>query len=67
MEGTGHKSERILKVERSFVWTRLEDQVMASAYECVVPLIRRSSRPEQLRSGRLITKIGGELRCAAGA
>lgn len=40
MEGTKRKSNRILKVERGFEWSRLEGQVLASAYEHVLPIIR---------------------------
>jgi TPP-dependent trihydroxycyclohexane-1,2-dione (THcHDO) dehydratase len=40
MEGTKRKSNRVLMVERGFEWSRLEEQVMASAYEHVLPIIR---------------------------
>jgi hypothetical protein len=40
MEDTKRKSNRVLRVERAFEWSRLEEQVMASAYEHVLPIIR---------------------------
>ena len=40
MEDTKRKSDRVLKVERGFEGSRLEGQMMASAYERVLPIIR---------------------------
>jgi hypothetical protein len=40
MEDTKRKSDRVLKVERGFEWSRLEGQMIASAYERVLPIIR---------------------------
>jgi len=40
MKGTKHPSDRIVKVERSFEWSRLENQLMTSAYEHVLPIVR---------------------------
>ena len=46
MKGLKHPSDRIMKVERSFEWSRLENQLMTSAYECVLPLVRSTqTRP----------------------
>jgi hypothetical protein len=46
MKGLKHPSDRIMKVERSFEWSRLENQLMTSAYECVLPLVRSAqTRP----------------------
>jgi len=42
MEGTKRKTNRVLVVERSFEWSRLEEQVTASAYEHVLPILRAS-------------------------
>jgi len=40
MDGTRHPSNGITKVERSFEWSRLESQLMTSAYERVLPMVR---------------------------
>jgi len=40
MEDTKRKSNRVLKVERGFEWSRIEGQVMTSAYEHVLPILR---------------------------
>lgn len=40
MEDTKRKSNRVLRVERGFEWSRIEEQVMASAYERVLPITR---------------------------
>ncbi len=40
MEDTNHKSNRVLKVERDFEWSRIEGQVMVAAYEHVLPILR---------------------------
>lgn len=40
MEGTPSPSYGIVKVERSFEWSRLESELMTSAYEHVVPMGR---------------------------
>jgi len=40
MEDAKHKSNRSLSVQRSFERSRLEEQVMASVYEHVLPTIR---------------------------
>jgi hypothetical protein len=40
MEDTKRKSDRVLKVERSFEWSRLEGHMIALAYERVLPIIR---------------------------
>ena len=47
MDGIRHPSDRIVKVERSFEWSRLENEVMTSAYECVLP-VGRSARARPL-------------------
>ena len=40
MEGSKRPSDRVVKVERSFEWSRLESQLMTSAYAYVVPDLR---------------------------
>ena len=46
MDGIRHPPDRIVKVERSFEWSRLESQLMTSAYERVLPVVQ----PIQARS-----------------
>ena len=45
MDGIRHPSDRIVKGGRSFEWSRLENELMTSAYERVLP-IGRSARAE---------------------
>ncbi len=40
MEDAKRKSNRVLTVERDFEWSRIEGQVMAAAYEHVLPTLR---------------------------
>ena len=40
MEDTKRKLNRVLKVERDFECSRIEGQVMAAAYEHVLPILR---------------------------
>lgn len=47
MEDTKRKSDRVLKVERGFEWSRLEGQMVASAYEHVLPIIRAGPSASQ--------------------
>ena len=42
MEDTKRRSDRVLEIERGFEWSRLEGQLMASAYECALPTVRGS-------------------------
>jgi hypothetical protein len=69
MEGTCPNSDRQIKVERGFVWSRLESQRMASAYECVWPIIKRLA-PDAWRefgSAERLETVELERRCAIGA
>lgn len=50
MEGAPSRSCRIVKVERSFEWSRLECEFMTSAYEHVLPIGRLT------RSTALVTE-----------
>ena len=43
MEGTRYPSERMMKVQRSFEWSRLESQLMTSAYEHVLPVVQSAA------------------------
>jgi hypothetical protein len=68
MEGTSHPSDRIRKVERSFEWSRLESQVMTSAYEQVCPIIRLRGGLDQCPDlGASDTTVNTHQRQAAGA
>ena len=40
MEDAKRKSKRVLRIERGFEWSRIEEHVMASAYEHVLPILR---------------------------
>jgi hypothetical protein len=74
MEGTKHPSpsDRIVKVGRGFEWSRLERELMTSAYERVVP-VGRSAQAKTLLAGRegngseFVRFDGGRQRYAAGA
>lgn len=50
MAGTSRPSERIPKIERSVEWSRFEKRLMASAYECLLPLVRQSLSSNSLTS-----------------
>jgi hypothetical protein len=43
MEDAKRESDRVLKVERGFEWSRLEGEVMALVYERVLPVVRAIS------------------------
>jgi hypothetical protein len=56
MEDAKRKSKRVLTVERGFEWSRLEGQVMASAYEHIVPAIRAAPRESPAAAANLVGK-----------
>jgi hypothetical protein len=58
MDGARRKSNRILTVERGFEWSRIEEQVMASAYEQVLPHVRAAPR-EPLAGQAKVEANGG--------
>jgi hypothetical protein len=74
MEGTRHPSpsDRIVKVGRGFEWSRLESELMTSAYERVVP-VGRSAQAKTLLAGHeggsseFARFDGGRQRYATGA
>ncbi len=72
MEDTKRKSDRILKVERGFEWSRIEGELMASAYERALPFVRASptgspgGQPEPGSDGQT-RATGQEQRYATGA
>ena len=51
MEDTKRKSSRVLKVERNFEWSRIEGQVMAAAYEHVLPILRAGPGESPVQQG----------------
>jgi hypothetical protein len=59
MEGIRHRSEWIPTIERHFEWSRLEGQLLTTAYERALPVARIARRellsggPELAGSGRL--------------
>ena len=72
MDGIRHPSDRIVKVERSFEWSRLENELMTSAYERVLPVGRSARAESPLAShedGRNVfgRSDGGRHRYATGA
>ena len=42
MEDAKHKSRKVLRIERGFQASRIEEQIVASAYEHVLPILRRT-------------------------
>jgi len=74
MEGTKSlfPSDRIVKVGRSFEWSRLENELMTSAYERVLPVgraVRSESYLADHEHGRntFDRSDGGRHRYATGA
>ena len=72
MEDTKRKSDRVLKVERGFEWSRLEEQVMASAYEHALPAVRATpagwpAEPRKLGSDDRSKPTSHQWRYATGA
>ena len=72
MEDAKRRSNRVLAVERGFEWSRLEGELMASAYERASPFIRAApggSQAEQAEPGSAsrIEATGQQQRYAAGA
>ena len=47
MEGGKRRTGPVRRVERSFECSRLAEQLLISAYERVVPMIRRAVRRQQ--------------------
>lgn len=72
MEDAKRKSDRIRRVERGYEWSRVEGQVMTSAYEHVLPTLRASpggSAAEEAKAGSngRDRATNGEQRYATGA
>lgn len=52
MDRTATPNRRMAKVEQGFERSRLSEEVLASAYERLLPLVHRSARPlEHSRAG----------------
>lgn len=69
MEGSKRRSDRIPNVERSFEWSRLEHELLATVYERALPMIQRATvdpRPAN-RSGDENTIMDAEANHAVGA
>ena len=47
MDGAKRPGDRTRKVERRFEWSRFEGQLMASAYEQVLPIVRHPPATRQ--------------------
>jgi hypothetical protein len=72
MEDAKRKSDRILRVERGYEWSRLEGELMATAYERALPFVRAApggspSEQPQTGSDRQAGTPGQRQRCATGA
>lgn len=69
MDGTKRRADRMPSVERSFEWSRFGNQLMASAYQQVLPIIRHppATKPEPLGSSSPDSWIRTERRLATGA
>lgn len=72
MEDAKRKSNRVLTVERSFEWSRLEGELMASAYERTLPFVRAAPSGSQAEQPQLgadgqTGANGQEQRYATGA
>lgn len=69
MEGTRRRADRIPRVERSFEWSRFENQLTASAYQQVLPIIGHppATKPPQLGPSRPDSWVSAERRLATGA
>lgn len=50
MDRTATPNRRMAKVEQAFERSRLSEEVLASAYERLLPLVRRWARPPQEHS-----------------
>lgn len=72
MEDAKRKSNRILGVERGYEWSRLERDIMASAYERVLPAVRAAPGKSVAGQGKVDSSgrdrvADGEERYATGA
>jgi hypothetical protein len=57
MDRTATPSRRMANVEQGFERSRLSEEVLASAYERVLPLVRRSTRlPQEHSPTRLVER-----------
>jgi len=55
MDRTATPDRRMAKVEQGFERSRLFEEVLASAYERLLPLVRRSARlPQEYSRARLV-------------
>ncbi len=69
MEGSKRRSDWIPNVERSFEWSRLEEELLATAYERALPIVQRRAvdqRPAN-RSGDGNKMMDAEANHAVGA
>jgi len=64
MEDAKRRSGRILGVERGYEWSRLERDIMASAYEHVLPAFRAA--PGKSIAGQAKVDSNGRGRTANG-
>ena len=72
MEDAKRKVDRVLRVERCFEWSRLEGELMASAYEGATPFVRAApgvstAGPSMPGSGDQAEAAGQTRRYARGA
>ncbi len=66
MDRTATPNGRMAKVEQAFERSRLSEEVLASAYERLAPLIRRSRRlPQEPTQRRLVARQPRQARRAS--
>lgn len=66
MDRTATRNCRTTKVERTFERSRLSEEVLALAYERLLPLVRRSARlPQEQSQARLVDRQPRQARRAS--
>jgi hypothetical protein len=66
MERTATQNHRMAKVEQGFERSRLSEEVLASAYERLLPLVRRPARlPREYSRTRLVERQPRQARRAS--
>lgn len=66
MDRTAAPNRRMAKVEQAFERSRLSEEVLASAYERLVPVVRRSARfSEEHRQQRHVARQPRQARRAS--
>jgi hypothetical protein len=66
MEDSHCRRKRLLKLERRFEQTRLENEFLACAYEHVIPIVRRRLALPRARTREDVPRINQKQRIALG-